>query len=409
MKKNLLFLLAFVLFFVSCRKSGINEDYNKVDPVLFKSNASHWLQSKKEQSADSGAFIKEFENAAQWEKISYSTFGTSEYLVFLPLKLGTGITGLVFFVDKQDNKIENSFAVKINSSSSISDPGEIISRQLNGINNNFSGSVLAYALSNKFLWENGYSNGKPTYQKYHTKVLPQTQIIKTNGIGVNGIKSNDCTFFYLVTYWDDGSIDRELIGSVCDRGCEQTITIGKDGNQKINSNNCGGGGSGGSGGTGSVDSPEGFLAVGGRLSCKSFTFSSPSSSSNWQEAGVKGLQLVGDWFGPWGGFQVKNYGDVYVGIPKILANGTTISPGRAATAAAKAANRAAEIQMAKYYGMNSSQFDKISSTFIAAEFRELMAGFLSDDIGGGCTVARYNSFPGTVLSNANWSSTDPCN
>ncbi|MDP1843657.1 MAG: hypothetical protein Q8K64_09580 [Sediminibacterium sp.] len=385
MKKHLLFLLCILLFFSSCRKEGLYSDSKdkKVDTVQFKANAKKWLQSKKEQSVDSEDFIKGFENSAQWNEISYSSLSLSEYIFFLPTNNNVSGTGLVFFVDKDDLKIQNSFVINITYSGSILSPSEIIKGLLRMKNNNFSGSITAYTLSNNFLWENGYSNGNPTYQKYHIKTEFQKQVIKTNGIGTNVIISKACKEYYLVTYWDDGSIDRELIGTFCDNGCEQTISIGKDGHQIIGLN-CGN--SGGSGGN-SV-SPDGITAYGGKLSCKSFTFYSPNSTSNWQEAGVKGLQLVGDWFGPWGGFQVKNYGNIYVGIPNNLANGTNITQGQAATAAAKAANRAAEIQMAKYFGMTSSQFGAITSGTIAAEFRELMQGFLSDDIGGGCTVSR---------------------
>ena len=156
-------------------------------------------------------------------------------------------------------------------------------------------------------------------------------------------------------------------------------------------------------------SSDGISSTGGNLSCKSFIFTSPSNSTNWQEAGVKGLQLVGDWFGPFGGFQFKKYGEIYVGIPKILANGTKVDPAQAATAAAKAANRAASIQMGKYFGMNAQEFAAIPSVLFAKEFRVLMAGFLSDEIGGGCTVSSTNSFPGTILNNADWRSSDPCN
>lgn len=47
------------------------------------------------------------------------------------------------------------------------------------------------------------------------------------------------------------------------------------------------------GGDISTNSPnDGFTSDEGRLSCKSFSFSKLSSTSNWQEAGVKGLQFL---------------------------------------------------------------------------------------------------------------------
>nr|WP_295869666.1 hypothetical protein [uncultured Chitinophaga sp.] len=157
--------------------------------------------------------------------------------------------------------------------------------------------------------------------------------------------------------------------------------------------------------------PEGFAPEdAGRLSCHTFAFI--STASNWQESGVSGLQLVGDWFGLYAGFSVKAYGNVFVGIPKKLSGGKVITSGAAATAAAKAANNAADVQRAKYFGMTKQQFDLITPTAMAAEFRNLMQGFLSDEIGGGCTVSRMASNDKVPLQKAKWNNgfgnREPC-
>jgi hypothetical protein len=162
------------------------------------------------------------------------------------------------------------------------------------------------------------------------------------------------------------------------------------------------------GGGGSSAPPSGYSqSSGGGLKCASFAF--VSTASNWQEAGVSGLQLVGDWFGPFNGFTIKAYGDVFVGIPRVLQNGKIITPGAAATASAQAANLAAEIQMAKYFGMNIRDFEAIPQSFIASEFRSLMEGFLSNLIGGSCRVARLATSTKTVTKSADWNSSGSCN
>jgi len=233
---------------------------------------------------------------------------------------------------------------------------------------------------------------------------------------MENVKANNTyisSLCWLITWhYDDGSVG--VLNSQCSYQIIITPGIAKgglaDGQIGVVEDIQDGGG-GGPGGFEEEDagSSDGISSTGGNLSCKSFIFTSPSNSTNWQEAGVKGLQLVGDWFGPFGGFLFKKYGEIYVGIPKILANGTKVDPAQAATAAAKAANRAASIQMGKYFGMNAQEFAAIPSVLFAKEFRVLMAGFLSDEIGGGCTVSSTNSFPGTILNNADWRSSDPCN
>lgn len=157
----------------------------------------------------------------------------------------------------------------------------------------------------------------------------------------------------------------------------------------------------GTGGAGGIN-PAGFDGSEGPLSCKSFNFKPISSSSNWQEAGVRGLQLVGDWFGQWGGFSVKRFGDVYVGIPQQKENGQTISPGQAATYAAAAANAAGEDLQKKYFGMARDVFDRIPASTIALEFRESMQRTLSNLVGAACTVTKYSSSSRTVVNTAVW-------
>lgn len=159
----------------------------------------------------------------------------------------------------------------------------------------------------------------------------------------------------------------------------------------------------GSNGVGST-TPAGFASEEGPLNCRSFSFKPIASSSNWQEAGVRGLQLVGDWFGPYGGISIKRFGDVYVGIPRQKANGTTITPGQASNYAAQAANAAGEDLQKKYFGMSRNAFDMVPPAAIALEFRESMQRTLSNLVGASCTVTKYPSGSRTVVNAAVWNS-----
>jgi hypothetical protein len=176
--------------------------------------------------------------------------------------------------------------------------------------------------------------------------------------------------------------------------CTPWIPIGS-----YNVGDCGSG-SGTSGGAGSFD-PAGFTSADdGPLSCKSFNFKKVTST--WQEAGVSGLQLVGDWFGTYGGFSLKKFGDIYVGIPAQKQNGQIISPGEAAEAAADAANSAAKVLQLRYFGMPRNQFDPIPASSIAADFRLLMESTLKARFGADCKVTKMPSGAKTTLKAAVW-------
>ncbi len=119
--------------------------------------------------------------------------------------------------------------------------------------NGYTGSIKAFSLSNNFLWEYGYQNGSRKYEKLITSSNIVNQSNKTSpkqsySIGSNLVKSSGCTLYYLVTYYDDGSIDREFIGSQCDYGNDCQTTIGISEGLDIIKVNCVGGGSGGGSG-----------------------------------------------------------------------------------------------------------------------------------------------------------------
>lgn len=98
---------------------------------------------------------------------------------------------------------------------------------------NFSGSISAYTIGNKFVFERGFRNGKGNYIKLIEDNAKTGAVVKTNSIKLTDelpkqVNGNGCTLFYLVTYWSDGTVDRQFLSSICDNGnggCEQTRVI----------------------------------------------------------------------------------------------------------------------------------------------------------------------------------------
>ncbi|RFM26993.1 hypothetical protein [Deminuibacter soli] len=153
----------------------------------------------------------------------------------------------------------------------------------------------------------------------------------------------------------------------------------------------------------------------GKISCRSFVFIKINSTTNWQEAGVSGIQFVADWLGM-GISSVKPYGTIYVGTPTFrIASDLPGQPKiyitnrEAAYEAANAANAAGQFQAAKYAGISAEMFEAIPKETLAIEFRNLMQGFLSDALQCSCTVSLYNSSNKTVVMKADWSGDDSCN
>lgn len=156
----------------------------------------------------------------------------------------------------------------------------------------------------------------------------------------------------------------------------------------------------GSGDVSSNSPNEGFTSDDGRLSCKSFSFNKLSSTSNWQEAGVKGLQFVGDV--PGGPPVIKTFRPLFIGLPFKKLDGTEIKPGEAAEAAAKAANRAGLALHINYIGMNREQFLATPASTIEREFRILMQSYLSEELGCSSSVTAEPSGLNTKVRTAVW-------
>jgi hypothetical protein len=113
---------------------------------------------------------------------------------------------------------------------------------------NFTGSIKAYNLQNNILWELGYQNGKNSFRKTVLNAPQKIENGKLKVASINKVQTiEECTYYYWVTYWTDGSVVYEYLGSSCSQLCDAlkiSKGISKDSTLRIKVN-CGGGGGGG--------------------------------------------------------------------------------------------------------------------------------------------------------------------
>lgn len=249
MKKSLLALATLsIICFFSCNK--INSDNTSVIDNGIKSTLINWIDTKKNNTSDAGQFIDSLKNMASWNTATISSINKLEYMIFVPFNYNNNKNGLVFILRKVSNKIETGYfvdiALKNNSKFEYnSNPEKILTDFYSYHKNEFSGSIKAFTFNNSLMWEMGYTNGNNTYMKKVMQLNYSTSnnsiiSVSNNSIGSAPIKRqvDGCTYYYLVTFWSDGTVDREFIGTICDpgTGCAQTVAISKDSSIKIKSN-----------------------------------------------------------------------------------------------------------------------------------------------------------------------------
>ncbi len=255
---------------ISCNKKdqtiGINFQNTTKELLL------NYLNQQKIIELKSSLFIDTLISKAEWSKISETSISKDVKLIYVPLNYNRSRIGMTFLYNNNTQSIYYSLITEMpNSQTSISQtknpvfnrptdeiihndiiaPIDIIAGFYKYKMNGYTGSIKAFSLSNNFLWEYGYQNGNRKYERLITNsnIVYQsnkTSPKKSNSIETNLTKSSGCTLFYLVTYYDDGSIVREFIGSECDYGSDCQTTIGiSEGSDIIKADCTGGGGVGG--------------------------------------------------------------------------------------------------------------------------------------------------------------------
>ncbi|MEN9600110.1 MAG: hypothetical protein RL596_2431 [Bacteroidota bacterium] len=174
---------------------------------------------------------------------------------YFPFYYNQNNTGLIVFIDNNTSQITEAFISEIKSSgiseSLIPPAEEIISNTFQKQNNKLTGSISFYKVNKTFLAEIGFKGGNQIFLKATKKASEyNTSVIRSSGSkNSDAIKSNGCTYYYLITYWSDGTVDRTFIGFSCDGGgagsCEQTRVISRDTSITIKRNCSGNNNSGG--------------------------------------------------------------------------------------------------------------------------------------------------------------------
>lgn len=217
----------------------------QIDHTLLRDSINTWFKEQQKKYPANFPFIDSIHNSIKWNEVSITQTSSDDYYaVYYPISYNSNSTGLVFMIDKNNLRIQSGYITEIRFQNDIHDSEkEIFAKLYNNKSPNFSGSVSAYSIINRFIIERGFKDGKGLYFKKPENSASATLTVKTNSEKNTGElpkKNNDCTLFFLVTYWDDGTTDREYIGSSCTGGgagsCEQTRIISRNSQYTIGTN-----------------------------------------------------------------------------------------------------------------------------------------------------------------------------
>jgi hypothetical protein len=262
MKKSFaLTIIGFVTFafiiIVSCNRKDVSNSIisdNSTKDLLIS-----YLNEQKKVDANSSTFIDTLISKSDWNNITQKTISDEVKLIYLPLTYNKNNIGITFIYTNNTQQIYYSLITEIpiinstniihNTSVDFKRPIDILGGFYNNNMNGYNGSIRTYSLSNNFLWEFGYENGKRKFEKWISSsndahLSSGTSQIKSNSISSSTIKANGCLDWYTVTYWDDGTSDWKYIGTTCDGNCLESIGITQD-SLRIKSNCNGSGGSAG--------------------------------------------------------------------------------------------------------------------------------------------------------------------
>ncbi|MFZ4103410.1 MAG: hypothetical protein ACOYKI_01650 [Sediminibacterium sp.] len=281
MKKSILTkilsLYIVMLCSISCNKKdqtiGINFQSTRKELLL------NYLNQQKKVDLNSSSFIDTLISKSNWSDLSEKSISKDVTIIYVPLNYNRNRIGMTFLYNNNTQSIYYSLITEtplnlssisptknpiLNKPSDIILPKDAI-RPIDVIAgfykynmNGYSGSIKAFSLSNSFLWEYGYQNGNRKYERLITNsniefVSNKTSPKQSYSVGSNKVKSSGCVWSYLVTYYNDGSQDWDLIGLKCDNGNDCQTTIGISEGSDIIKSDCSGKPNGPGGGSGNGD------------------------------------------------------------------------------------------------------------------------------------------------------------
>jgi hypothetical protein len=264
-------VIVILLFTISCNKNDIsivNSNNNATKEMLLS-----YLNQQKKIDLNASSFIDTLISKSNWSDLSETSISKDVKLIYVPLNYSRNRIGVSFLYNNNTQSVYYSLITEtplslssisptknpiLNKPSDIIIPTDAI-RPIDVIAgfykynmNGYTGSIKTFSLSNSFLWEYGYQNGNRKYERLITNSNIEFESNKTSpkqsySVGSNLVKSSGCVWSYLVTYYNDGSQDWDLIGLKCNDGNDCQTTIGISEGSDIIKADCGGGGPGGGG------------------------------------------------------------------------------------------------------------------------------------------------------------------
>ena len=227
-KKIVPFILAVSIF--SCTK---NNSVGKLSELKSQNSIKFLIDSLiKKDTANNYLYAN-----IDWDNIANQSYDSSNYAYFIPIKINSQDhikNGFYFLVENY--QIKQSYLIQIDNKIQINNKSEnldykrtsaqnlqILSNYFQKKQNKFDGYIKFYTISNSFLYTINYKNGN-----LHS-IQSVTNLIDTS---INKIKINsfdNCTDYYLTTFYDDASYETEFLFKTCDE-CIPNSIIDKNGN-----------------------------------------------------------------------------------------------------------------------------------------------------------------------------------
>ena len=247
------FILLFSLFF-ACKKNDNSPD-SQLNSTSFKNQIQKqiigWIDSQKYTYPNASAFVDTIEQNSKWANMKITSIKNGEaFLAYIPVSYNSNSTGLEFVFTSNTNQIKLACLTEIigTQKNQTLNEVDILKNTYEGKANNFTGTISAYTILNNFIIEESFKNG--VYLNYKA-ISPQTNSQQKSTNSTSSIGLDACFDYYLVTFWSDGTTDREFLGTGCT--CGITKNIGKESNLRVSTNSiCGSGSSTSSGGSASI-------------------------------------------------------------------------------------------------------------------------------------------------------------
>ena len=222
--------LLIILVAVSCNRKSINSNSSIEYPT--KQMLLNYLNQKKGIDTETNKFIDTLIMYSNWNSISKTTIYNPIIpnlvsLYYLPINYIKNKTGITFLYNKNTNQVYYSLITQFRKNIDTTKPIDIITGFYNYKLKGYTGTISAFSLSNDFLWEYGYEDGKRMFEKRITSFDPNDTL--KNYITINHHFSNTDTIkWHLITIYEDGSNDWKFIGTTMGNDhCEKSIGLTK--------------------------------------------------------------------------------------------------------------------------------------------------------------------------------------